>query len=102
MPQLPTTATSLLRVCARKQLPTLQATSIAAQRRGKADARASYASPFSSIDESRTTKIPDFSKYMSKKPETSNRVFQYFMVGSMGALAAMGAKAAVQGMYMKM
>jgi ubiquinol-cytochrome c reductase iron-sulfur subunit len=34
---------------------------------------------------------------MSKSPEISNRVFQYFVVGSMGLLAAAGAKATVQG-----
>ena len=34
---------------------------------------------------------------MSKKPESSNKVFQYFMVGSMGLLTAAGAKATVQG-----
>jgi ubiquinol-cytochrome c reductase iron-sulfur subunit len=34
---------------------------------------------------------------MSKSSETTNRVFQYFMVGSMGMLAAAGAKATVEG-----
>lgn len=34
---------------------------------------------------------------MSKKGETSNKTFQYFMVGGMGLLAAAGAKATVQG-----
>ena len=34
---------------------------------------------------------------MSKKGESPNKVFQYFMVGTMGALAAAGAKATVQG-----
>lgn len=36
---------------------------------------------------------------MSKRGETSNRTFQYFMVGGMGLLTAAGAKATVQGMY---
>ena len=34
---------------------------------------------------------------MSKKGETSNKTFQYFMVGTMGLLSAAGAKATVQG-----
>jgi ubiquinol-cytochrome c reductase iron-sulfur subunit len=70
---------------------------MAMQRRGKADVRAQFDTPFKPVDD-RTTKIPSFGAYMSKKGETSNRVFQYFMVGTMGALAAMGAKATVQGM----
>jgi len=44
-----------------------------------------------------TTKIPNFKAYRSGSSEVSNRVFQYFMVGSMGLLAAAGAKATVQG-----
>lgn len=47
----------------------------------------------------RTTDIPDFSKYKSNRDEITNRVFQYFMVGTFGALTAMGAKATVQGMF---
>jgi len=60
--------------------------------------KASFDSPFKTIEEN-TTKIPNFKNYMSKKGQTSNKVFQYFMVGTMGALSAAGAKATVQGMY---
>ena len=35
---------------------------------------------------------------MSKRGETSNKTFSYFMVGAMGLLSAAGAKATVQGM----
>jgi hypothetical protein len=45
------------------------------------------------------SKIPDFSHYRSKQGSNSNLVFQYFMVGAMGALTAAGAKATVQGMW---
>jgi ubiquinol-cytochrome c reductase iron-sulfur subunit len=45
------------------------------------------------------SKIPDFSHYRSKQGSNSNLVFQYFMVGTMGALTAVGAKATVQGMW---
>jgi ubiquinol-cytochrome c reductase iron-sulfur subunit len=57
----------------------------------------SFDSPFKGEESSPTTKIPSFKKYMSKNAETSNRVFQYFMVGTMGLLTAAGAKATVQG-----
>lgn len=46
----------------------------------------------------RFSNIPDFSKYRSKKSGGSNLVYQYFMVGAMGALTAAGAKATVQGL----
>lgn len=44
-----------------------------------------------------TTDIPKFDHYKSSRDETTNRVFQYFMVGTFGAVTAMGAKATVQG-----
>ncbi|POS83650.1 cytochrome c reductase iron-sulfur subunit [Erysiphe pulchra] len=53
-----------------------------------------YESPFKG--QSKTTRIPDFSKYKSSSGPNSNLVFQYFMVGTMGALTAAGAKATVQ------
>lgn len=55
-----------------------------------------YKSPFVSSEQS-TTKIPDFTKYKSSGSQTSNKVFGYFMAGTMGVLSAAGAKAAVQG-----
>ena len=110
MASLPSTTYTMLRLTARQRLGSLPVTCLAAQqRRGKADAvqRAggeyertpSFHSPFTT-DEQPTTKIPSFGRYMSKKGETSNRTFQYFMVGTMGALAAMGAKATVQGRFL--
>ena len=45
------------------------------------------------------SRIPDFSKYRSKSGASSNLLFQYFMVGTMGALTAAGAKATVQGEF---
>lgn len=45
-----------------------------------------------------TTQVPNYDKYRSKSDEVTNRVFQYFVVGTMGGLTAMGAKATVQGM----
>lgn len=104
-------SSALLRSCARQQSPAARAValpSVAAlhqQRRGKADARevapagsSSFDSPFKSIKDNPTTRIPSFDNYKSKRSTNSNLVFQYFMVGSMGLLAAAGAKATVQGM----
>jgi len=48
------------------------------------------------------SKIPDFSHYRSKQSSSSNLVFQYFMVGAMGALTAAGAKATVQDFLVNM
>lgn len=59
------------------------------------DATSSYESPFKG--ERTTTNIPDFSKYASKAAPQKNLVYQYFMVGTFGAITAMGAKATIQG-----
>ncbi|RKF63873.1 Cytochrome b-c1 complex subunit Rieske, mitochondrial [Erysiphe neolycopersici] len=59
-----------------------------------------YESPFKG--QSKTTRIPDFSKYKSSSGPNSNLVFQYFMVGTMGALTAAGAKATVQDFLVNM
>lgn len=56
-----------------------------------------YKSPFEAAGEPHaTTKIPDFSKYRGGSTK-GNQVFGYFMVGTMGALTAAGAKATIQG-----
>lgn len=107
MAPLTSKAGSLLRACPRQHIPSLPSSILAQQRRTKADAvdRTSgqyeqtprFESPFKNKDDNPTTKIPSFANYMSKKGETSNKTFQYFMVGGMGLLAAAGAKATVQG-----
>lgn len=57
-----------------------------------------FESPFkASASQAKTSQIPDFSKYRSKNSKSSNLLFQYFMVGSMGAITAAGAKSTVQG-----
>lgn len=60
-----------------------------------AHASATYDSPFKG--QSKADKIPDFSHYMSKANPTTNLLFQYFMVGTMGAITAAGAKSTIQG-----
>lgn len=59
-----------------------------------------YESPFKG--QTTTTKIPDFSKYKASSSPNSNLVFQYFMVGTMGAITAAGAKATVQDFLVNM
>ena len=59
-----------------------------------ADASTSHAqwnSPFSrgTSGAQDTTKIPSFKNYRGGS-ETSNKVFQYFMVGSLGGISAFG------------
>lgn len=55
----------------------------------------SYSSPFKGAQKG--SSIPDFSKYMSKGSAGTNQLFGYFMVGTMGAITAAGAKSTVQG-----
>ena len=108
MPPLTSRAQCILRACPRQGQSFTPALAACQQRRTKADIadRAGGAydqtppdwqSPFKSKESNPTTRIPSFANYMSKKGETSNKTFQYFMVGSMGLLAAAGAKATVQG-----
>jgi ubiquinol-cytochrome c reductase iron-sulfur subunit len=84
------TSGSLLRACARKQLSTTSRAVVASQQRYSS----SFDSPFTAKD---TLKVPDFSKYSSKKAPRSNQVFSYFVAGTMGLASAVGAKATVQG-----
>ncbi|KAG7142524.1 Cytochrome b-c1 complex subunit Rieske like protein [Verticillium longisporum] len=53
-----------------------------------------YSSPFKGAQKG--DEIPDFSKYMSKGSSAKNHLFSYFMVGTMGAITAAGAKSTVQ------
>jgi ubiquinol-cytochrome c reductase iron-sulfur subunit len=73
----------------------------AVSQRGKATEAAqasSFESPFSKTAEgSSTYKIPKFTKYASPNPATNNKVFSYFMAGTLGMLSAVGAKATVHG-----
>lgn len=56
----------------------------------------SYSSPFKG-SETKGGQVPDFGKYTSGNNEGKNKLFQYFMVGGMGAITAAGAKSTVQG-----
>ncbi|KAF3767908.1 ubiquinol-cytochrome c reductase iron-sulfur subunit, mitochondrial [Cryphonectria parasitica EP155] len=60
----------------------------------RADAGSSYESPFKG--ERNTTRVPDFSHYASKSSPNKNLMYQYFIVGGMGGITAMGAKSTIQ------
>ncbi|KAK7713180.1 Cytochrome b-c1 complex subunit Rieske, mitochondrial [Botryosphaeria dothidea] len=100
MPALTTTASSLARTAVRSQLPAVRAAAATAVQ-NRPVSSASFDSPFKG---SKTTSIPTsaWKKYRSSTGETGNKVFQYFMVGSMGALSAMGAKNTVQDFLVNM
>ncbi|KAL1872038.1 hypothetical protein VTK73DRAFT_1706 [Phialemonium thermophilum] len=76
--------------------PTTPTTAVAALSTSAArlDTGSTYQSPF--VVESKASKLPDWSKYMSKNSAGRNQVFSYFMVGTMGAISAAGAKSTVQ------
>jgi ubiquinol-cytochrome c reductase iron-sulfur subunit len=88
MSNLTSKAGHIARTCSRRRLATARTPTTLVQKR------------FESTDASNwgaTTRIPDFGKYRSKGTEEGNRTFSYVMVGTMGALTAMGAKATVVG-----
>lgn len=74
-----------------------RALSTSAQLRDAA-AGGSYSSPFKG--ESGSTKIPNFGHYIDKGSANTNLLFSYFMVGTMGAITAAGAKSTVQGAWL--
>jgi ubiquinol-cytochrome c reductase iron-sulfur subunit len=93
MPALANTTRAIARSWTAHQLPVARAGCTALQTRNAS--ASSFDSPFKGAQDS--TKIPSFAAYRNKGGETGPKVFQYFMVGTMGALSALGAKATVQG-----
>ncbi|KAK3324003.1 Rieske [2Fe-2S] iron-sulfur domain-containing protein [Cercophora scortea] len=59
-----------------------------------AGASSSFESPFKG--ESKSSQVPSFGKYVSKGSGATNQIISYFMVGTMGAISAAGAKSTVQ------
>lgn len=55
----------------------------------------SFKSPFRGAQ--KADAVPDFGDYVSKKSGSANQLFGYFMVGTLGAISAAGAKSTVQG-----
>ncbi|KAF1938400.1 ubiquinol-cytochrome c r [Clathrospora elynae] len=99
MPALATTARAIARSWTAHPLPVARAAGCSAMQTRSASA-SSFDSPFKGSPES--TKIPSFAAYRNKGGETGPKVFQYFMVGTMGALSALGAKATVQDFLVNM
>ena len=93
-------AASLARQATRQQATAVRCAAVTVQKRNLGDASTSHAnftSPFTrgTSGQQDTTAIPSFKGYRSGS-ETGNKVFQYFMVGTLGGLSAMGAKDTVQ------
>ncbi|KAI0132642.1 putative ubiquinol-cytochrome C reductase iron-sulfur subunit [Xylariales sp. AK1849] len=59
-----------------------------------ASSAGSYSSPFKG--EQKANKIPDWSHYANTSSYNTNNLLGYFMVGTMGAITAAGAKSTVQ------
>ncbi|RKF72148.1 Cytochrome b-c1 complex subunit Rieske, mitochondrial [Golovinomyces cichoracearum] len=98
MALIPQLSRTLLRGLSRSSIPSNYARTISTSTtRWQASV---YESPFKG--QTTTTKIPDFSKYRASSSPNSNLVFQYFMVGTMGAITAAGAKATVQDFLVNM
>ncbi|KAF2497022.1 ubiquinol-cytochrome c reductase-like protein iron-sulfur subunit [Lophium mytilinum] len=107
MPALTTASRTLARSWTAHQLPAVRASCSAIQTQTRSvsevSTTSSFDSPFKGMGSSQgTTKIPSFAKYRNKSGESSTKVFQYFMVGTMGAITAMGAKATVQDFLVNM
>ncbi|TVY47653.1 Cytochrome b-c1 complex subunit Rieske, mitochondrial [Lachnellula occidentalis] len=101
MASLAHTSRTLLRTLPSRTITPLRALSTSAVR-ADAPASSSFDSPFKGMGNDPASKVPDFSHYRSKQGSGSNLVFQYFMVGTMGALTAAGAKATVQDFLVNM
>jgi len=100
MPGLTKPASTLLRSCVRQQLPAVRISSALIQKRNvETTTTSSFDSPFKGMASTSTDKIPSFGKYRSSSGEDRNKVFQYFMVGTFGALASLGAQSTVQGWF---
>ncbi|EHL00714.1 putative Cytochrome b-c1 complex subunit Rieske, mitochondrial [Glarea lozoyensis 74030] len=95
MASLSHTSRTLLRALPRRANPTALPIRALSTSSKKADTTSSFDSPFRGMGNDQASKIPDFGKYRSK-------IFQYFMVGTMGALTAAGAKATVQDFLVNM
>jgi len=101
MPALAHTSRAIARTWTQHSLPVARAGCSAMQSRNLSEVHStsSFDSPFKGKGSS--TKIPSFGAYKtSSRSEDGPKLVQYFMVGTMGALASLGAKATVQGNYL--
>lgn len=75
-------------------LPTTAVRAVSSTPALRGGASSTFESPFKG---EQRTKVPDFSKYMAKGSGSTNALFSYFMVGTLGAISAAGAKSTIQG-----
>ncbi|KAK0636716.1 ubiquinol-cytochrome c reductase iron-sulfur subunit, mitochondrial [Bombardia bombarda] len=94
MASLSTASRALARSAALRLTPATAARAISTSPVVRDASSSSFESPFKG--ESKSSKIPDFSKYMSKGSGSSNQLISYFLVGTMGAISAAGAKSTIQ------
>jgi hypothetical protein len=99
MASLTRSSRTLLRTLPRSSIAPLPLRALSTSSTKRDATTSSFDSPFKGMGGDASSKIPDFSHYKSKQGSNSNLVFQYFMVGTMGALTAASAKATVQGMW---
>ncbi|KAF2121663.1 ubiquinol-cytochrome c reductase-like protein iron-sulfur subunit [Lophiotrema nucula] len=102
MPALAHTSRAIARSWTAHSMPAARASCAAVQTRNISEVSptSSFDSPFKGAGAS--SKVPSFAAYRSKGGEQTNKVFGYFMVGTMGALASLGAKATVQDFLVNM
>jgi ubiquinol-cytochrome c reductase iron-sulfur subunit len=88
---------SLLRLSTPAAAPSCSATTTSSQQsiRQLVPASASLCRRYQTDAGARTTDIPDFSHYVRSAGHNSSRTFQYFVVGSFGALTAVAGKATI-------
>lgn len=98
MASLTTASRLCLRSAAKPVAPAVRALSTTTTVRSDAASSSSYKSPFIT-GSSKGSSIPEFGKYFNKDGEGKKKLFSYFMVGSMGAITAAGAKSTVQGAF---
>ncbi|RKU47265.1 hypothetical protein DL546_009001 [Coniochaeta pulveracea] len=95
MAPLTTLARAAVRSSAAASLPVRAlSTSAACSVAASGTTSPSYSSPFKGAQKS--TQVPDFSHYMAKSSGSTNQLFGYFMVGTLGAISAAGAKSTIQ------
>jgi len=85
----------LARSAAISRLPTTAVRAVSSTPALRDSSSSTFESPFKG--ERSSTKVPDFSKYMYKGKSSTNALYQYFMVGTLGAISAAGAKSTIQG-----
>jgi hypothetical protein len=101
MAHLPLSSRAMLRCLPRTTTPLTAARCLSAshiqKRPDVVNPTSSFDSPFKGMGGDQSSKVPDFSHYKGKSGSNTNQLFQYFMVGTMGALTAAGAKGVVEG-----